>query len=208
MNNCVIVGGAPISDYSSITPYLSPDDFYIYCDSGLSHEPFLGFPPSLIVGDFDSHPNPGREVETRTLPREKDDTDTFYAAKIGVERGFKSFILLGATGRRLDHTLGNVSILLYLDSLGLKGKIVDSLSEMEILSREPLFISPEFPYFSLLAIDGTARGVDISNAKFPLANAEITPDYQYGISNEVIPGKISRVSVSDGRLLLIRVREG
>jgi thiamine pyrophosphokinase len=39
-----------------------------------------------------------------------------------------------------------------------------------------------------------------------LDNAEITCEYQYGISNEVLPGKQAMVSVSDGKLLLIKDR--
>lgn len=55
-------------------------------------------------------------------------------------------------------------------------------------------------------ITGTAQGVHIENAKYPLENAEICCDYQYGISNEPLPGKAARVTVREGMLLLIRVR--
>ena len=51
-----------------------------------------------------------------------------------------------------------------------------------------------------------ARGIDIENAKYPLKNAEITCEYQYGISNEVVPGKLAKVSLKEGRLLLIKVK--
>lgn len=54
------------------------------------------------------------------LPCEKDDTDTVFAVKTMVQRGYDDFLLIGVIGARLDHTLGNVSILLYLDSLGKK----------------------------------------------------------------------------------------
>ena len=45
----------------------------------------------------------------------------------------------------------------------------------------------------------------MKNAKYPLDNAEITCKYQYGISNEVLPGKTAYVTVRDGRLLLVKV---
>jgi len=109
-------------------------------------------------------------------------------------------------GARLDHTLGNVSILLYLDSLGKKGKIIDDYSEMEIVSKEPAYIEDSYAYFSLLNITGTAKGITIENAKYPLENGEITCEYQYGISNEVLSGRTTKVFVSEGNLLLIKVR--
>ena len=59
---------------------------------------------------------------------------------------------------------------------------------------------------ALLNIDGSPRGVSIENAKYPLKNAEITCDYPYGISNEPLPGQTARVSLREGRLLLIKVR--
>ena len=74
------------------------------------------------------------------------------------------------------------------------------------LSEKPVRIRDTYRFFSLLNISGHARGVDIKNAKYPLENAEITCEYQYGISNEVLPGKEAVVSVADGKLLLIKIR--
>lgn len=207
MGHCVIVGGADINNYDHVRGRLADDDFVIFCDSGLKHLPELGVRPGLIVGDFDSHENPNLDVETIVLPCEKDDTDTVFAVKEGVRRGFTDFILIGVIGARFDHTLGNVSILLYLDSLGLKGLIIDDYSEMSIVSRTPVEITEDYAFFSLLNIDGSAHGVNEINVKFPLSNAEIPCDYQYGISNEVLPGKIAEVSVNEGRLLLVKTRK-
>ena len=109
-------------------------------------------------------------------------------------------------GARLDHTLGNVSILLYLDSLGKKGCIIDDYSEMKIVSIEPAYIEDSYSFFSLLNISGTAKGITIENAKYPLENGEITCEYQYGISNEVLCGEMAKVSVDKGRALLIKVK--
>lgn len=202
----MIVGGADIGNYAFLRGWLRAEDYVIFCDSGLRHMEALGAAPSLIVGDFDSHENPGLETETIVLPREKDDTDTFFAVKEAVKRGFEDFLLLGVVGARLDHTLANVSILLYLDSLGKKGRIIDDYSEMEIVSADPVSVSGVYPYFSLMNVSGIARGITVSGAKYPLSGAEIGCDYQYGVSNEVLPGQEAAVSVKEGRLLLIKVR--
>ena len=124
-----------------------------------------------------------------------------------MKRGYDEFLLLGVIGARLDHTLGNVSILLYLDSLGKRARILDDYSEMEIVSREPVEIDERYAFFSLLNISGCAKGIDIENAKYPLQDGEITCEYQYGVSNEVLPGRRARVTVRCGRLLLVKVRE-
>ena len=202
---CVIVGGAGIRNYQTIWEYLNPDDFNIFCDSGLRHQEWLGIEPHLIVGDFDSHDDPHLDVETIVLPREKDDTDTVFAVKEAVKRGFDDFLLLGVVGGRLDHTLGNVSILLMLHRQGKRALLLDNYSEMEIVSRDPVFVDDSFPFFSLLNISGTAEGITVEGAKYPLRGAEIQCTWQYGISNEVLPGHQARVSVEKGELLLVRV---
>ena len=205
MKRCVIVGGADISNYSFIRQTLRTDDYVIFCDSGLKHLKQLQVQPSLIVGDFDSHENPHLDVETIVLPCEKDDTDTVYSVKEAVKRGFDDFLLIGVVGARLDHTLGNVSILLYLDSLGKHGCIIDDYSEMEIVSEKPVSVCDRYVFFSLLNITGSANGITITGAKYPLNGGEITCEYQYGISNEVLPGETAVVSVKCGKLLLIKV---
>ena len=209
MRRCVIIGGASIGDYETVGAMLKPDDYVIYCDCGLRHMDGLGAEPDLIVGDFDSYSNPEFDTETIVLPCEKDDTDTVFAVKEALRRGFEDFLLIGVVGERLDHTLGNVSILLMLDSEGKKGTIIDDYSEMEIVSDrcgKPCIIDDSYVYFSLINISGTARGVTIRGAKYPLENAEITCEYQYGVSNEVLPGCTAEVSVGEGRLLLVKVR--
>lgn len=209
MRRCVIVGGASIGDYRTVGAMLRQDDYVIYCDCGLRHMDGLGAEPDLIVGDFDSYSNPEMGTETIVLPCEKDDTDTVFAVKEAIKRGFEDFLLVGVVGERLDHTLGNVSILLMLDSTGKKGTIIDDYSEIEIVSdrcEKPCIIDDSYVYFSLINISGTARGVTIRGAKYPLENAEITCEYQYGVSNEVLPGSTAEVSVGEGRLLLVKVR--
>lgn len=206
MKRCIIVGGADINNYETIRELLKEDDFLIFCDCGLRHQEQLRVQPDLIVGDFDSYTNPESEIETIVLPCEKDDTDTVFAVKEAIIRGYDDFLLIGVVGARLDHTLGNVSILLMLDSLGKKAKIIDDYSEMEIVSKAPVFIDSAFSYFSLLNISGTAKGITILNAKYPLDDAEIICEYQYGISNEVLPDFRSEVTVKEGKLLLIKVK--
>lgn len=205
MRRCVIIGGADIGRYDRVRSYLREDDFCICCDSGLKHRAGLGVTPDLIVGDFDSHENPHLDIETIVLPCEKDDTDTVFAVKEALKRGFEEFLLVGVIGGRLDHTLGNVSILLMLDAQGKKAVAVDDFSELEIVSDRPAQIEDRYPYFSLLNISGTARDITIQNAKYPLEGAEITCEYQYGVSNEPLPGKTAVVTVGRGRLLLIKV---
>ena len=212
---CVIVGGAGMDDYCRARSYLKEGDYVIYCDSGLRHMEALGAEPSLIVGDWDSYTDPGLDAETITLPVIKDDTDSVFAAKEAMRRGFRDFLILGGAGGRLDHTLVNVYLLTMLHNAGCEGVLADDGSEMRLVASAidadgatragEADIEDSYPFFSLLAMEGPARGVSIINAKYLLNDAVIEPGYQYATSNEVLPGKMAHVTVTDGRLLLIKI---
>lgn len=214
----VIIGAAAIHTYERLASCLQPDrDFYIYCDGGLHHQQKLelhcGRPlaPNLVVGDFDSYQPPKDlssldfSCQVIRLPREKDDTDTWFAVKEALRRGFTDFLLLGVVGQRLDHSLGNLSILLHLHELGMQAQLLDDFSQMEIVGNTPVSVTTDFSYFSLLNICGLAKEVTIKNARYPLDKAEISCAYQYAISNQVLPGKVAEITVGQGSLLLVKV---
>jgi thiamine pyrophosphokinase len=211
VSRCVIVAAGEIHNYGSAISFLRKDDYFIFCDGGLSHAEGLGIKPNLIVGDFDSCDSDvlskyEEQCEIIKLPREKDDTDTLYAVKLAVERGYSDFLILGAMGGRFDHALGNISILLYLEGLGKKAVLIDDYSVMQIAGSKPLLIEDNCSYFSVLTVAGDVSGVTIKNAKYPLENASLSADFQLGISNEVLPGKVAEVSVEHGRVLVVTVK--
>ena len=199
----VVIAGGEIISYERVRSFLKPEDYYIFCDNGLFHKEGLNVEPDLIIGDFDSHEKVDTGSEIITLPEMKDDTDSLSGVKLALKRGFKDFLLLGMTGRRMDHTLCNLYLLSYIKSHHGRALIVDDWSEMEVVEKEEVFISDSYAYFSLIAWKGKCEGVNIENALYPLSSAVIEPEYQYGISNEPLKGG-SRVWVEKGSLLLIK----
>ena len=205
-NRCVIVGGSEIKNYGLIKKYFSPDDFFIYCDCGLKHEKNFNIKPDLIIGDFDSHKRPEDLSNVIVLPVVKDDTDTIFAVKEAMKRGFEDFVLVGVTGGRQDHNLGNIYALLMLANNNKNAVIIDDYSEMKIIkANEKVKVKREYKFFSLINISGTSKGICITGAKYNLNNAEIKSEFQYGISNEVLDD-YAEISLSEGNLLLICVR--
>ena len=74
--------------------------------------------PDVIVGDFDSVEQEALEfflgqeqMDIHRLNPEKDDTDTEYALRFAIGRGATKITVLGGTGSRLDHVIGNVVLL-------------------------------------------------------------------------------------------------
>ena len=63
-----------------------PGDYQIAADAGLLLCQKLGIEPDLVIGDFDSMPQPENEPTVR-VPVEKDDTDSMLAIREGLARG-------------------------------------------------------------------------------------------------------------------------
>lgn len=205
MRRAVVVGAAEIKNYAKVRAFLRKNDFFVFCDGGLSHARKLKVRPNLIVGDFDSHRKPDIDVETITLPKEKDDTDVFFAVKEIAMRGFDEVLLAGVIGQRFDHSLVNISALLYLFNRKITAKIVDDYSILRIVSKTPVEVDGNCAFFSLLNFSGDCRGVTIKNAKYELDRADVKSEYIFSVSNEVLPKKKCEVSVEDGVMVLAEI---
>ena len=113
IQRAVILSAVPVGP--EMAGYLRPGDYIVACDAGYRNAARLGVRPDLIVGDFDSAPQPVTDRETIVLPHVKDDTDTQYAARWLLEQGCREVVMLGALGgARIEHTFANISTGLYL----------------------------------------------------------------------------------------------
>ena len=198
---CVVLGGGPIAEEE--IALLRPDDTLWAADAGLLAARRFGLKPDLCLGDWDSCPQPQGIPDLITLPTEKDDTDTNYAARLIVERGFGEVLLLGCIGGRLDHTIANMNTVLWLTRCGVRCWMVGQGSAVSALHEGTLRLPrQENCYFSIFAADGTAEGVTLTGMKYSLERAKITASFPIGVSNE-IQEDWGEVSVEKGSLYLI-----
>ena len=110
-------------------------DFIIACDAGLASLEHIGAVPNIIVGDFDSYNGVPSGENVVILPREKDDTDSAYALKLGLARGFTKFILHGALGgARISHSVANMLLLVFLKKNGAEGLLCGKNTCASLLS--------------------------------------------------------------------------
>ena len=200
---CVIVGGADIGDYTRVKQYLREDDAVVFCDSGLKHLEALDVKPALIVGDFDSHCNPHLDVKTIVLPCEKDDTDTVFAVKTMVQRGYDDFLLIGVIGARLDHTLGNLQSLAFLLRHGARGYLYDRDFVYTVIENETLTLAREVDWgiVSLFSMGDCAEHITLEGLQYPLTDGTIDCGFPLGVSNHIV-APTARITVGRGPLLV------
>ncbi|WP_300250735.1 thiamine diphosphokinase [uncultured Subdoligranulum sp.] len=207
MKRAVLLSAVPVGP--EMAAYLQPGDFIVACDAGYRNAAALGVRPDLIVGDFDSAPQPHTEGDTIVLPHVKDDTDTQYAARWLAEHGFEEVVMLGALGGpRVEHMLANLSTGLFLSLHGVRTILADSRSEMHyLLPGRPLELPRrDWMYLSLFALGAPLTGVFERGVYYPLENATLTElDYPLGTSNEFTE-PVARLQCSGGHGLVVLTR--
>jgi hypothetical protein len=105
---CVIIGSAPVDEAERrfIGTQVSPEDFLVCADGGYETARRLGLQPNLLIGDLDSCTEDfPPDIEAVRLPVQKDDTDMMYSLKECLGRGYRDFLLLGATGGQFMRTV-------------------------------------------------------------------------------------------------------
>lgn len=201
---CVIISAGSIEDYGYIKSFIKGGDFVICADGGLRHAEKMGIVPDLSVGDFDSWEGETSGEVMRFKP-EKDYTDTHIAVTAALERGFRDIILLGCTGTRLDHTISNIGLLLYILHSGGRGWLINEHNKVTVVEGEAEFQGEAGEYISLIPI-GDARGVTVENLKYTLHGAVLRFEESVAVSNEFI-GKRAKISVEEGSLIVIQSRD-
>lgn len=203
MPNCIIFGAA---GFDFPEEPIREDDFIIAADGGLRHLEKLGRKPDAIIGDFDSL---GYVPEQGVVyPVEKDDTDTMLAVRMGLERGFRRFVIYGGMdGKRLDHTIANFQTLQFLAESGSVGYLVGA-DYLACVIRNGMLSFPAGKEgdFSLFCMGRDAEGVTIRGLYYEVENVTLTSSFPLGVSNH-FTGSPAEISVKSGCLLALWERK-
>lgn len=111
--DAVILGAGDYPSHHIPLSILDNAKFVCCCDSAAVEYVNRGGVPDAIVGDGDSLP-PALKERFRNIfhyESEQEDNDLTKASRHCAKLGFKRIAYLGATGRREDHTLGNISLM-------------------------------------------------------------------------------------------------
>ena len=211
MRVLILTGGTVEEDFAK--DYISKwkPDQVITADKGLLYAKKLNIKPDIILGDFDScSKDVMQEFSTDKkiiVPCEKDDTDTGLAIQKAIETGADEILMIGGTGTRLDHVMGNFGQLFYAHSNGVKAELVDANNRIRVLNHEDTISKKDQfgKYVSLIPIY-EARGVTLTGFKYPLKDHTLVFEQSLAISNE-LEAEEGIISFSEGNLLLIESRD-
>jgi thiamine pyrophosphokinase len=197
---CVIFSGAP--ECAEYRP--EPGDYVIAADSGYKHLVNAGLLPDLIAGDFDSFEGEiPADIPVLRVSSIKDDTDTMLAAKHALEQGYKDFLILGATGGRLDHQTANLVLCAYIAEKGGSCEIRGIFESVYSIKNGTLSLKKrENRSVSVFSFTDKSCGVSLRGLKYTLENATLTNIFPLGVSNEFSEER-AEIAVKDGILIVI-----
>lgn len=204
MNNpksrTVIVADGSFPTHEIPLGYIKNAERIICCDGGTACLMDAGFTPNAIVGDLDSLDEElaFRFADRIFISEEQETNDLTKAVMWCRERGFNNLVITGATGKREDHTIGNISLL------------AEYIADVQVIMVTdtgyfiPLKESTLIPSFtgqqvSVFPIDCETE-ITSYRLKYPLRNARITNWWQATL-NESLEDNF-RIEFNTGRVIV------
>lgn len=158
---------------------------FIVCSDGAANEFIKKIgKPDAIVGDCDSISEENRVRFANIIfpNKEQETNDLTKSVKFCIEKGLKEIVIVGGTGKREDHTLGNISLLTeYISSIN-----VVMVTNWGIFT--PIVTTTEFSSFagekvSIFSIDKVKLTTE--NLKYSLNNRVLNNWWQGSLNTSL-----------------------
>jgi thiamine pyrophosphokinase len=196
----VIVADGTFPKHDIPLTYLQNAERIICCDGSVENLILAGMQPDAIVGDMDSL---NVELSDRFADRifigeNQDTNDLTKAITWCCEMGYKDIVIVGATGKREDHTIGNISLLTEY----IKNANVIMVTDTGIL--RPFLTSSGISSFpgqqvSIFSIDPETE-VTSHGLRYPLSRTKIK-NWWFATLNEAL-GDSFTIEFNNGRVIV------
>ena len=142
--------------------------FVVCCDGGADQYIANGFTPDVIVGDGDSLSAENREKFANLIHYipDQETNDQTKAVKYLLEQGHREIAIVGATGKREDHTIGNISLLIEYMRMGAQARIYTDYGVFIPCSGNQRFASHKGQQVSIFNF--TAKNLSSNGLEYPI----------------------------------------
>jgi thiamine pyrophosphokinase len=193
---------------SEVQKLLEDADCIIAADGGLKHLNSLNISPTAIIGDMDStSPDmlKNQTAEIIKFPAKKSQTDTELAVEYLQSKGYDKIFLIGATGKRLDHELGNISLMANTTQTQLF--IIDKNTITFALDNEwnnTSFQRKKESLVSIIPFGRTLPCLTTTGLEYPL-NKQPLQNPCHGISNVVNNEETTTITIENDATAIISI---
>ena len=213
METLIVSGGDINIEY--LKQYIPKYQNIIAVDKGLETLYKLKIMPNHVVGDFDSinqdilklyQKNP--KIIFHKLNVKKDNTDTDIALNLAINLNSSKIVIVGALGKRMDHTLANIHILKEALNKKIQCYLLDEYNKIYLTQNNlTLYKNKTYgKYISLIPMTTTVEGLTLIGFKYCLKDAILSIGKSLGISNE-IEEEVANIKFKKGILIVIESRD-
>lgn len=178
----------------------------VVLDSAMERVSKLGIKVDVLLGDFDHGFEPESYLEYQypleiVRMEDQNSTDLEKAFQYLIQRNIPRANVLWATGKRMDHTIANLTNIVKY-SAQLKIVILDDYSKVYRLPNHfEKWYTAKTP-ISLIPV-GTVEGITTVNLEYPLDDESLILGYRSGSSNSVEQDGVVKISYRVGDLLMM-----
>ncbi|MDG5470245.1 thiamine diphosphokinase [Jeotgalibacillus sp. ET6] len=209
-----LVGGGPI-DHQWLVSLKQEEARWIGVDRGTDKLIKAGASVERAFGDFDSVSKEEYERIVSFVPTietaepEKNETDLEMALKWALQQS-QPIRLIGVTGGRLDHFMGNLQLLVSHPVLKHSHpvEILDEQNRIAVYEKGEYEIRNDtaYRYLSFIPITQEVEKLTLTRVKYPLTDHNVKMGTTLTISNEFIAPSAS-ISFQSGILMMIRSKD-
>lgn len=154
----------------------------ICCDGAADKLIEHGLSPYMIIGDLDSLSKGARAAYASVLIQEDDQesNDLTKAVRYCMEQGYPSVSILGATGLREDHTLGNISLMLE-HFPAIEVRVISDFGMFFLVHNGERIDSCAGERISIFSVDNSLR-VSASGLRYPLNDLQLSNWYRASLN--------------------------
>ncbi len=182
MDTIILANGA-FPESKRLLELLDDAERIICCDGAVNKLVASGREPSVIIGDLDSvSPEIKTEYQEQLVQViDQNTNDLTKAVNYCVKLDIKEVVILGATGNREDHAIGNISLLAQYAKL-LSVKLLTDYGEFIPISETTTFNSFKGQQVSIFSLDANQE-ISSKGLKYPLVGHKLS-SWWMGTLNE------------------------
>ncbi|MEX0719091.1 MAG: thiamine diphosphokinase [Balneolaceae bacterium] len=157
--------------------------------------------PDVVIGDLDSFQKPDKVNFEVIRDTDQESNDLEKALTYALNKDTTSCTVLGAFGKRMDHSLKNLSVMKQFNSR-LNPLVYKDEYQKAFLVQD--YFESQLPagtIISLFPLSGVVEGITTTGLKFPLNNESLINGRRDGTSNENIQPAFS-IEVTSGDLVV------
>ncbi len=200
---CVIVANGLFPSRPEILDTIRTAGFVIACDAAVAGLETCR-EPDAIVGDLDSlSPESRQRYRDRTYRiADQETNDLTKAVYFARDRGYKEVLILGATGLREDHALGNISLLLEYISFFRQVEMWSDFGCFTPLTHSASFRSSPGQQVSLFSLYPHGA-ISVSGLRYPIHHRRLYSWWEATL-NEAVGDEFTVTLHEEGRILVYR----